>query len=75
MSENSSDAGTLASSLHRSILGVLLAIAGMIGLGWVLEAVSGGSLLFGAVGIVVAVIAGYWIAALFVEGVGERGRA
>ncbi|MDQ2052289.1 hypothetical protein RBH26_17590 [Natronolimnohabitans sp. A-GB9] len=72
MGANSSDTGKLASSLHRSILGALLAIAGLIGLGWVIEAIAGGSPLFGALGLVIAGFAAFWIVSLFVEGTRER---
>ncbi|WP_152421386.1 hypothetical protein [Natronococcus amylolyticus] len=72
MSQNKSDGGKFVASIHRSILGALLAIAGIVGLAGVMEAVTGGHLLFGVVGIVVAGIAVYWIYYLFMEGLQER---
>ncbi|WMT10306.1 hypothetical protein NP511_22180 (plasmid) [Natrinema thermotolerans] len=72
MSQNKSDGGKFIASIHRSILGALLAIAGIVGLAWVREALTGGYLLFGIVGIVVAGIAVYWIYYLFMEGLQER---
>jgi hypothetical protein len=72
MSRNKSDGGKFIASIHRSILGALLAIAGIIGLAGVMEALTGGHVLFGIVGIVVAAIAAYWIYYLFIEGLQER---
>ncbi|MDG5759507.1 hypothetical protein QA600_09160 [Natronococcus sp. A-GB1] len=72
MSQNKSDGGKFIASIHRSILGALLAIAGIVGLAGVMEALTGGHLLFGIVGIVVAGVAAYWIYYLFMEGLQER---
>ncbi|WP_255192730.1 hypothetical protein [Natronobeatus ordinarius] len=72
MTENGSGTGTFVSSIHRSILGALLAIAGLIGLSWALGAIYGGSLLLGVAGIAVVGIAACWIIYLFVEGLQER---
>ncbi|AHG01072.1 hypothetical protein HALLA_15370 [Halostagnicola larsenii XH-48] len=72
MVENDSGTGAFVSAIHRSILGVLLAIAGLIGLSWAVGAIYGGSVLLGLGGIVIAVITFYWIFYLFVEGLRER---
>lgn len=72
MSQNKSDGEKFIASIHRSILGALLAIAGIVGLAGVMEALTGGYLLFGLVGIGVAGIAVCWIYYLFMEGLQER---
>lgn len=72
MDKNSSEAGKFVSAVHRSVLGALLAIAGLIGLSWAFGIIHGGSLLLGVVGLAVVGIATYWISHLFVEGLRER---
>ncbi|MFB6194851.1 MAG: hypothetical protein ABEI80_01665 [Haloplanus sp.] len=61
----------LAASLHRGILGALLAIVGLGGLGLARRLLVG-EYLTGAVGAAVALGAGYWILSLFRDGLRER---
>jgi Na+-translocating ferredoxin:NAD+ oxidoreductase RnfE subunit len=63
---------TLASSVHRALLGGLLAILALVALGWIARLIGDGSYLPGAVGALVAVGAAYWILSLFREGLRER---
>ncbi|WIV66505.1 hypothetical protein [Natrialbaceae archaeon AArc-T1-2] len=72
MGTNNPDTGTLASSLHRSILGALLAIVGIVGLGMALEWLPDDNVVAGVVGLAIAVGAAVWIASLFLEGLRER---
>lgn len=65
------DAGTekFFSSLHRSLLGYLLALVGLAGFGLVTQS---DSLLSGIAGVVVVGTAGCWIGYLFIDGLRER---
>ncbi|ADB62098.1 hypothetical protein Htur_3234 [Haloterrigena turkmenica DSM 5511] len=67
------DTERFVASLHRSLLGVSLAVVALIGLGWFLRAAaSGDHVLLGVGGLAVAAFAIVWIATLFLEGVRER---
>lgn len=66
MSSEESSTDALAASLHRSILGVLLAILALVGLSIAVNA--DGNLLMAVAGAVAAVGAVLWIGWLFVEG-------
>lgn len=67
------DTERFVASLHRAVLGVLLAVVALTGLGWfVRAAASGERTLLGVGGLAIAAIAGVWIAALFAEGLRER---
>lgn len=60
-----------ASSLHRGILGLLLAIVGILGIGMGRRLLVG-DYLIGIFGVILAVGAGYWILSLFLDGLRER---
>lgn len=65
-----SDTDRLASALHRSVLGVMLALVALLTLGWGARAVLDGRPL-GALGVLVGLGAVYWIVDLFREGMRE----
>ncbi|MFC6960847.1 hypothetical protein [Halocatena marina] len=71
MPSTESDAGTLASSLHRSILGFGLAVLGILGVGLARQLLTG-EYLVGVAGVGIALGAGYWILSLFLEGLHDR---
>jgi len=71
MAPSDSDTDRFASALHRGILGALLAILALLGLGWARRLLAG-DLLWGALGLLLFLGAGYWIVALFREGLAER---
>lgn len=59
---------TLAASVHRAILGGILAIFAIIGIGSVINAVPSGGYVVGLAAVLLAVGATSWIGYLFVEG-------
>lgn len=71
MPSTESDARTLASSLHRSILGFGLAVLGLLGVGLARQLLTG-DYLVGVAGVVIALGAGYWVLSLFLDGLRER---
>ncbi|QSX00578.1 hypothetical protein [Haloterrigena alkaliphila] len=72
MGADDTSSETFVASLHRTILGALLAAAGLVGIGGVREAISDGSVLYGVLGVALAGVAAYWIFDLFVDGLRER---
>lgn len=57
----------LAASLHRTVLGILLAIFLIFGIGFARAGLADGNYLYGILGTAAALIAGYWIVDLFRE--------
>lgn len=72
MAADESDTGQFVSSIHRTLLGALLAVVGLVGIGGLRAGVTDGNLPIGTGGLVLTVIAAVWIASLFLEGVRER---
>jgi hypothetical protein len=71
MSASPSSTDELASSLHRGVLGTLLAIVALLGVG-LARGLASGEYLVGTLGLLLAVGAGYWILDLFREGLQQR---
>ncbi|MFC6834993.1 SHOCT domain-containing protein [Halomarina ordinaria] len=61
----------LASSLHRAMLGGLLAVFGLVAFGTLFRSLSSGSYLIGVVSLVVLVGCGFWVFSLFETGMNE----
>ena len=72
MAADTSETDRFVAAAHRAILGVLLALAAVIGLGLLRSGVDDGNVLFGIAGLAIAVLAIGWIVALFREGLRER---
>ena len=72
MATDESDTEQFVSSIHRTLLGVLLAVVGLVGLGALRAGVTDGTLPLGIGGLVLTVLAAVWIASLFLEGLRER---
>ena len=72
MATDTSDTDRFVASVHRAILGVLLALAAVFGLGLLRRGISDGNVLFAIAGLVIAALAIGWIVALFREGLRER---
>ncbi|WP_049907500.1 hypothetical protein [Haloferax elongans] len=70
MTATDSKTGQFASTLQRGILGTLLGIVAILGFG-LLRELATGNLLWGGVGLLLFVGAGYGIIALFLEGYDE----
>ncbi|NUC74632.1 hypothetical protein HTZ84_20420 [Haloterrigena sp. SYSU A558-1] len=72
MAASTTDTDRFVASIHRAILGVLLALAAVFGLGLLRTGVSDGNVPFGIAGLAIAAITIGWIVALFREGLRER---
>ena len=66
------NADRLVGSIHRAVLGALLAIFVVLGIGVAISALPAGSYVVGGLGAAVALGVGYWILSLFAEGLRER---
>ncbi|QLD88927.1 hypothetical protein HWV07_07745 [Natronomonas salina] len=71
MPSDTSGVDDLASSLHRTALGTLLAIVGILGVG-LARRLPDGDYLIGLLGVVLALGAVVWISSLLGEGLRER---
>ena len=73
MADPTSDTELFVASLHRSLLGVLLAVVALIGLSWFRRAAAAGErVLLGIGGLAIAAFAIVWVATLFLEGLRDR---
>jgi hypothetical protein len=68
----SSSSETLAASIHRAVLGGLLAIVAVFAVGSIIRAFPAGNYVVGVVAVLVAVGTVSWIVHLFVDGYRER---
>jgi uncharacterized membrane protein HdeD (DUF308 family) len=69
---SSSRTETLAASIHRAVLGGLLAIVAVFAVGWIFRALPAENYVVGVVAVLLAVGTVSWIVHLFVDGYRER---
>lgn len=62
----------LAASLHRSVLGAMLAVVLLVTIGWGVNTLVVHQNPLGLLSLLVGLGAAYWIGSLFVEGLRER---
>lgn len=67
MADRETTTQELGAFLHRTVLGVLLAVLFLVSIRFVNGSLADGQYLSGILGVTVALIAGYWILGLFRE--------
>lgn len=65
MADPNTNTEELAASLHRTVLGILLAVFLIFGIGFARAGFTDGNYLYAILGVAATLISGYWIVDLF----------